>query len=76
MQLVRILALFGTLVLATRIEQSSGDDASLNCLDGTGFCERTREWKIDQSLNSPSDLSYSADIDALKITPSEGKIEV
>ena len=26
---------------------SAGDDASLHCLSGTAFCERTREFKID-----------------------------
>lgn len=26
---------------------NGGDDASLHCLDGTAFCQRTREFKID-----------------------------
>ncbi len=37
-----------------------GDDASLHCLDGNHFCQRTREWKIDQNdIHSPKDLGYA-----------------
>ena len=40
--------------------QQVGDDASLHCLENNTFCQRTREWKLDQ--NDPTaakDIQYA-----------------
>ena len=47
----KLVALLGAttnaLDLSSRANDSAGDDASNHCLDNTGFCQRTREWKLD-----------------------------
>ena len=55
----KFIALLGAVAQAGN--QASGDDASLHCLDGTPFCERTREWKLDQSKTPDTDLFYKAE---------------
>ena len=49
-----------------------GDDASLYCLDDNNFCQRTREWKIDQNdASSPKDIGYASQIGASKVDGSK-----
>ena len=57
----KIISMLSATVLAIDFQkaQEVGDDASLHCLDNNAFCQRTREWKIDQAdPTSPHDISY------------------
>lgn len=51
-----------------------GDDASNYCLDGTAFCERTREFKIDQDT-AKSDIMYNIDPKSVKVDAKTGSIK-
>ena len=58
------VSFLGALAAAVEFEKQDvteavgGDDASLHCLDNTGFCQRTREFKIDMDTVA-SYLSYN-----------------
>ena len=58
------VSFLGALAAAVEFEKQAvteavgGDDASLHCLDNTGFCQRTREFKIDMDTVA-SYLSYN-----------------
>jgi len=59
----KILALLGATASAInflKLDQG-GDDASLHCINGNTFCQRTREFKIDQQAQAGNDLLYSID---------------
>jgi hypothetical protein len=45
----KILALLGATASAINFSKldQMGDDASLHCINGNTFCQRTREFKID-----------------------------
>ena len=50
----KIVSLLGVTASAVDFEklvatEHAGDDASNYCLDGTTFCQRTREFKLDQN---------------------------
>lgn len=57
--------------------QKVGDDASNYCLDGTPFCQRTREFKIDQDPAHPSssDIRYNVDVNSVKHDAETGTIK-
>ncbi len=57
----KIISMLSATALAIDFNQvdQAGDDASLHCLDNTPFCQRTREWKLDQAdISAPKDISY------------------
>lgn len=58
---VGIISLLGASVAAIDFANidAPGDDASLHCLGGNTFCERTREFKIDAQSGAAPELAYS-----------------
>ena len=74
---VKLVALLVATATAIDIEPSAGqgDDASLHCLDNTAFCQRTREWKIDQQQNAgESSLGYSILEDSVQVSSESSQI--
>lgn len=65
----RIISLLGASVAAIDFAKldTAGDDASLHCFDGNTFCQRTREFKLDQQAGAGDDLAYHIIPDTIKI---------